>query len=430
VVKNSFSLGQINEIARKPMTIGMLLNAPYPSDVRIKKETDALIGAGHKIHLICLRRTGEKTDEQIGLVNIHRIDAGKENLQLAFWDVVMSLTFVHPIFKKAIPTWIKRNNIEVLHVHDLPLVGTAMAIRKQIGTPIIADFHENYPDALRTWFTWKKNPIAQLKNRFFMNPERWAALEKRATLESDRVIAVVDEMKQRLIKDYSVQSEKVTVVSNTEDKSFLDQPVFDKIYSNYKDKFIITYSGNIGPHRGVDTVIEAMGFLKAYPEIIFVIVGSGSDAVMRFLNELCIKNGVEQSVIFLGRQPFEKFYSYMRFSDANIIPHKSNGHTDNTVPHKLFQAMMVGRPLIVSSCAPLKRIVHAANSGIVFEADNAKDLSEKILLLYQNKELQKELGENGMKATIQGTLNWEHEQKSLLGVYNVLELEKKSSSAK
>lgn len=412
------------------MTIGMLLNAPYPSDVRIKKETDALIEAGHSVHLMCLRRSGEIKEEQVGFVQIHRLDAGKENIQLAFWDVVISLTFVHPVFKKSIPTWIKKNKIEILHVHDLPLVGTALAIRKESGIPVVADFHENYPDALRTWFSWKKNPIAQLKNRLFMNPERWTALEKKATLESDRVIAVVDEMKQRLIKDYGVEKGKVVVVSNTEDKAFLDQPIFEDIYSAFKGKFIVNYSGNIGPHRGVDTVIEAMAFLKGMPEIIFLVVGSGSDSVMSFLKNLCNKNGIEQSVFFLGRQPFEKFYSYMRFASANIIPHKSNGHTDNTVPHKLFQAMMVGRPLIVSSCSPLKRIVKAANSGVIFEADNAKDLSEKILLLFRNKDLQKELGENGIKATIQGTLNWEHEQKSLQSLYNTLAAEKKSAKAK
>jgi glycosyltransferase involved in cell wall biosynthesis len=402
------------------MTIGMLLNAPYPSDVRVKKETNALLAAGFKIHLLCTARANEKAEEMVNGVQIKRIRTGENNIQLAGWDIIMSLTFIHPVFRKAIPGWIKKNSIDILHVHDLPLVGTALAIRKKFNIPVVADFHENYPDALRTWFTWKKNPLAQLKNKIFLNPEHWTKLEKKATLESDHVIAVVDEMKQRLITDYRVSDEKVTIVSNTEDKAFLNQTLYADIYSDYKDKFIVTYSGNIGPHRGVDTVIEAMSHLKQYQDIVFIIVGSGSDAVMKMLKNIAIKFGVDKQIFFLGRQPFEKFYSFMKFTNVNVIPHKSNRHTDNTVPHKLFQAMMTGRPVMVSSSAPLKRIVSATNSGVIFEAENAADLAEGILSLYRSKELQQQLGQNGITATIQGTWNWEHEQKKLTDLYSSL----------
>jgi glycosyltransferase involved in cell wall biosynthesis len=215
-----------------------------------------------------------------------------------------------------------------------------------------------------------------------------------------------------------VNGDKVTVVSNTEDQSFLNQPQDPDIYKAYTGKFIVTYSGNIGPHRGVDTVIEAMSYLKQYPDIVFVVVGSGSESVMDMLSELTRKYGVENQVFFLGRQPFDKFYSYMKFTDANIIPHKSNRHTDNTIPHKLFQAMMTGKPVIVSSSAPLKRIVTLTNSGIIFEADDAKSLAEKIKELYLDKNLQQHLGENGIKATLQGEWNWEHEQKKLIELYS------------
>jgi glycosyltransferase involved in cell wall biosynthesis len=402
------------------MTIGMLLNAPYPSDVRVKKEADALLAAGHMVHLLCARRPDEKETETFQGIHIQRINAGNGNIQLAFWDVIMSMTFVHPVFHKTAKQWITKNSIQVLHVHDLPLAGTALKLREKFKTPVVVDFHENYPDALRTWFEWKKNPIAQLKNKFFMNPERWTALERKAAHASDRVIAVVDEMKNRLISDYQLSPDKITVVSNTEDKSFLNQPQDADIYKAYAGKFIVTYSGNIGPHRGVDTVIEAMGYLKNRADIVFVIVGSGSSSVMEMLSEKANALGVSDQISFLGRQPFEKFYSFMKFTNVNVIPHKSNRHTDNTIPHKLFQAMMTGKPLLVSSSAPLKRIVDSVNSGLVFEAGNAKDLADKIKQLADDASLQKTLGQNGENATIHEKLNWEEEQKKLISLYSTL----------
>jgi glycosyltransferase involved in cell wall biosynthesis len=415
--QNKAKIHQSLEI--RPMTIGMLLNAPYPSDVRVKKETGALLKRGFTIHLLCLRQNkDQKTEEIFEGITITRIDAGTNNYSLAFWDVIMSTTFQHPRFKKAIPAWVKKNNIQALHIHDLPLVGTALALREELQIPVIADFHENYPEGLKTWFEWKKNPIARLKNKIFMNPKRWEKHERKAALEADHVIAVVDEMKQRLINDHQVDPNKITVVTNSEGADFLLQPEDKNVYGEYADKFIVTYSGNIGPHRGVDTAIEAMQHLRAYPAINLLIIGSGGNAIMNFLKQLVAQYNLKSQVHFFGRQPFNKFYSYMKFASVNLIPHKSNGHTDNTVPHKLFQAMMVGKPVMVSSSAPLKRIVTKTKGGLIFQAGNATDLAEKILELYKNENLQKTLGTNGLNATVNGEMNWEHDQQNLINLYN------------
>lgn len=398
------------------MNIGMLLNAPYPSDLRVKKEASALINAGFSVFLLCLRKTGEKLHDEVDGIKITRIDAGKSNVQLAFWDVLMSTTSVHPKFKQALKPWVAKNEVDVLHVHDLPLVGTALAIKKKLGIPVISDFHENYPEALKAWFEWKKNPIARLKNKLFMNPERWAVHERNATQKSDHIIAVVEEMKDRLIHDYQIVSDRITVVTNSEEISFTQQEEDPTIYKRYDDKFIITYSGNIGPHRGVDTVIDAMKYLKGLP-IALVIVGSGGRVVMKNLHEQSVSLGVNDAVHFLGRQPFTKFYSFMKFTDVNVIPHKSNGHTDNTVPHKLFQAMMVGKPVLVSSSTPLKRIVSETKSGLVFEAGDSRSCSERILELYNDRKLCGQLGKNGVHVTLHGNMNWEHTKDSLINLY-------------
>ncbi len=399
------------------MTIGMLLNAPYPADVRIRKEASALCTAGHTLHLLCLRRKGEPYHEVTDGIAITRLDAGKNNFALAFWDVVMAMTFEHPVFKRKLPVWITDNKIDVLHVHDLPLTGTALYAKKRKNIPVIADFHENYPDALQVWFEWKKNPLAHWKNRLFMNPGRWKKHEGRTVQQADYVIAVVDEMRDRLVREYKADFDKIVVVTNSEDQSFLNQPVEPSIYKEYTGKFVVAYTGGIGPHRGVDTAIGAMQFLKG-KAIVLVVAGFGNEAVMKNLRKLAEELEVTEQVHFLGKQSFSRFYSLMHFADVNLIPHKSTPHTDNTIPHKLFQGMMAGKPMLVSSSAPLKRIIDKANAGLVFKADDAKDLSEKILQLADNKSLCAQLGENGIRATTAGGMNWETDQQNLIALYN------------
>lgn len=398
----------------------MLLNAPYPADIRVKKETDALIQAGYKVHLLCLRNKGESRYDDLNGLQITRIDAGKNNYQLAFWDVVMSIQFIHPIFRKNAIRILEKENIQIIHIHDLPLAGTALSIKKNRKIKVVIDLHENYPEALRTWFKWKKNPIVRLKNRLFLNPTRWTKFEEKACQKADHIIAVVEEMRDRLMSSYDIGNDKITVVTNTEDKSFVTQTLDQTVYKDIPDGFIITYSGGIGPHRGVDTAIKGMAFLKHIP-IHLAIVGFGSPAVMNSLKEL-VSNLELTNVHFLGYQPFNKFYSFMHLADVNVIPHQSNGHTDNTVPHKLFQGMMAEKPLIVSTCTPLKRYIQTYDCGVVFHAGDAKDFANKTEALYNNKQMQIQLSKNGFEASMVGPLNWETTQKELIGLYDKLEL--------
>jgi glycosyltransferase involved in cell wall biosynthesis len=397
----------------------MLLNAPYPADIRVKKETDALLKAGFEIHLLCLRKKSQADTEVFEGIQVHRIDAGKNNYQLAFWDVVMSLQFVHPVFKAAARKIIQQEKIGAVHVHDLPLGGTALSLKRELNIKVVVDLHENYPEALRTWFKWKKNPIVRVKNYFFMNPTRWTKFEHFACEQSDHIIAVVDEMKARIIREHQISADKITVITNTEDKNFIEQKLDASVYESLKGKFVLTYSGGIGPHRGVDNAIAGMQYLKDQTDIQLAIVGFGSPSVMNNLQQMASDLNLK-NVHFFGYQPFSKFYSYMHLADVNVIPHQSNGHTDNTVPHKLFQGMMAAKPLLVSSSAPLKRLTEKYQSGLVFEAGNSKDFAEKVLKLYSDKKLCSQLGENGRRVTMEESVNWEHDQKELVALYSKL----------
>ena len=396
----------------------MMLNAPYPADIRVKKEASALLSAGHEVWLLCLRRKEERREEDWEGIHVNRIDAGKNNYELAFWDIVMSLFFVHPKFLVAAGKLINRHAIGVLHVHDLPLAGTAFKLRKKWPVRVVVDFHENYPEALKTWFKWKTNPVTRLKNYLFLNPTHWFRFEKQAMKEADSIIAVVEEMKQRLTREHGYP-EKIHVITNAEERSFAEQSVDPTVYGSHEGKFILSYTGGLGPHRGIDTAIRGMALLQSTQGVEFVIVGTGSSAATRSLTQL-VEALHLHNVTLLGSKPFSLMYSYMHLADVNVIPHHSNGHTDNTIPHKLFQSMMAGKPLLVSSSAPLKRLVEQYRCGLVFQAGDPADFAAKILELLQNPQRCLELGANGKAAALDGTANWEEEKQGLVELYRGL----------
>jgi len=399
----------------------MILNGtfPKPLDVRVIKESNSMMAAGHAVTLLCLEATDEVAEERIDGLNVVRINAGKSINHLAFWDIIISLTFNHPIFRRGIRRILAKQKIDAIHVHDLPLAGTALYFKRKYGIKVVLDLHENYSEALKIWFRWKTNPIARLKNALFLRPKVWERYEAKAVRAADAVLTVVNEMRDRVLRQHELDEKKVFVVSNTETKTFIDQPVIPEIYAAYPGKFILAYVGGIGPHRGVDTVIESMQYLRNQQDIVFIIIGSGSSNVMEKLGKMVRELRLGDRVFMLGQKPFSQVFSYMSRADVNVIPHKSNPQNDNGVPHKLFQSMMVGKPVLVSSSAPLKRIIEETSSGVVFQAEDPVDCADKIVQMFNNKSLCQQLGANGKKAAM-GKYSWEETAKQLLDVYEGL----------
>jgi len=79
--------------------------------------------------------------------------------------------------------------------------------------------------------------------------------------------------------------------------------------------------------------------------------------------------------------------------------------------------MMTSNPLLVSSSAPLKRIVEETESGLVFEAGNSHDFANNVKELYNDKIKCNILGKNGFNSTILNLYNWEVTSVALVNMY-------------
>lgn len=406
------------------MRIGMILESDYPSDMRVIKEASALISAGFDVYLLSCKGKYEKEFEIVDGIKVVRVDIPffKHKKVLAGILNVLAVinNFTHFKWKKAIHQFIQKYDIEVLHVHDLPLVQTTLKVAKKLNKPVVADFHENYPAGLKTWSSWRKSPIIKIKNQLFFNYERWLKHEKEVVHQVDHIIAVVKEMKERLIEQHQLNANKITVVSNTETKDFLVQSETDEqLLQAFKSKIKIIYFGYYGPHRGLDTAIKAMPkIINKNNQVNLIVIGTGAGDSKAHLEAIIKENQLADHVHFLGYQPFKYLLSYLKQADITIVPHKKNEHTDNTIPHKLFQFMMAGAAVLVSDCHPLKRVITETDGGWVFKADDENDFANKVFDILNNPELSNEKKENAYEATVNGKYNWETTAKDLVNLYN------------
>ena len=405
------------------MNIGMLLNGNYPADIRVRKEAETLV-KNHSVFILCKRNPGEKEYEVVNGVQVIRKIQYKSLAHEGIIDVIASVSFMHPFFKNELPYFIQENTIDVLHVHDLPLAKTAFLAARKYHLKTVLDLHENYPAALMTWFSWRKNPVIRLKNKLFFGYKRWSHYESRIIKKYTIIITVVDEMKQRLIEQHKLSKDNIVIVPNAEKKEFAKN--FDanspSYFSNFEDRFIISYVGGFGPHRGLHTAILGMNEIsKKIPNALLVLVGPANNDVRNHLQNLIIENNLEKFVQIKGREPFENVVNIMKSSSVNIIPHISNKHTESAVPHKFFQILLSGKPLLVSDCAPMKRLVNEHEIGTYFESENPNSFANSIANIHSNYDLALGKAKKGNDASLNGNLNWEFTSKNLVHLYDNLD---------
>ena len=385
--------------------ICMVLDREFPPDLRVENEIETLLSAGYEIHMLCYTRSGRSLQETNNGLIIHR----KPITDFIYKASVGSLIFpfYFNFWRELLSKAIHAHAFEAIHIHDLPLIKVGIEMKNKFKIHVISDLHENWPAYLRISAHTKS-----LMGRILSPDRKWTEYEKKYLLQTDQIIVVVDEAKERLI-NLGLQPERINVVSNT-----LNIKNFDLNKGSGKnDNVILFYAGGINYHRGLQTVLYALEKIKSKkPGIRLWILGEGS--YKNELVRLSKKLGVEELVNFMGWQPYSKMVEKLMIADISIIPHLRSDHTDSTIPHKLFQYMYAGKPVIASDCMPIKRIITETNSGYVYPGNDAQALAN--ILSGLDKEKHKVKGENGQKWVI-NKYNWENDSRVLLDVYRKLQ---------
>ncbi|MBN2411860.1 glycosyltransferase family 4 protein [candidate division KSB1 bacterium] len=384
----------------------MILQTDFPPDIRVEKEVKSLIKCGHHVHLVCKNVKRKESLSRVENFYIHRLIPFKGVLK-KFNKIKMFPAPFNPAWSNLVRKVIINYSINVLHVHDLPLAPLAVSMGRKFCIPVIYDMHENYPEALKAWN--KKGFEKIIKSPFIAK-----IVEKRVVRKADKLIVVIEEQKQRLEKS-GIHSDKIIVLSNTVDtEKFVPKGKSQSIREELQSDFILTYVGGLDENRGLETLIKAFYlFLFYHHNAKLLIVGSGRKK--ENLINLTKKLKIILNVQFTDWIPFDMVPDYVMASDVCLIPQPVNGHSNTTIPHKLFQYMSMGKPVIVSDAKPLARIVRETKSGLVFNSNDEESLVKAIIKLYNDMEREK-MGDNGKQAVLD-KYNWSRTQNSLLDLY-------------
>jgi len=389
----------------------MLLDAQFPPDIRVENEARSLVSAGYDLHLLTLTHSKQTPlHETWQGVNLERLYVAQKSAKRGRGLINTILDFYTHFWAAATRKFIEQNQLDALHVHDLYLLGAAFAANKYFNLPVIADLHENYVAGLKYYRFANTFP-----GNWLISQKKWAQKEIEWCRKADFLVTVIEEAVDRYAH-LGIPHDKIHVVANYVNvDEFLDIEDDHHIVDRFKDNITATYIGGFDTHRGLETIINATpAIITQIPEFRLLLVGRGRN--FDELRTAAKRLNISDHVIFEGYQPPHKVPSYIKASTLGLIPHLKTEHTDNTIPHKLFHYMLLGKPVVATNCAPLKRIVESTKSGIIFTSNDHHDFTHKIVTLVKNRNEMRNMGQNGMQA-VKEKYNWTQAQKPLLTLY-------------
>ena len=222
------------------------------------------------------------------------------------------------------------------------------------------------------------------------------SLQKIAYKKSDYIVGISEDMKTKLIEQ-KVPEEKIRVIVNWfDDTSVREVPWsenrFVKKYNMSPEKFYVQYAGTMGYVFDYMMVIKVAELLKDYPDVVFQMIGEGSQkqSFIEKAKEMELAN-----IQFLPLEQQEMVSDVYSACSVCLIPLKK-GIIGNSVPSKAGLLMACKRPIITSvdEWSDYFKMI-SQNAGIAASNSSPKDVASAIIRMKNDKKFCEEAGIRG-----------------------------------
>jgi glycosyltransferase involved in cell wall biosynthesis len=160
---------------------------------------------------------------------------------------------------------------------------------------------------------------------------------------------------------------------------------------NKREDFTVIYIGKYIPLHGVETIVEAAKALKD-EKIKFIFVGRGQlyGDVKKMVEMNNLKN-----IEFIDWMDREDLNDLISSSHVVLGIFKGSGKAIRVVPNKVYDALACGALVITARTPAIEEFFNDKEELILVEPDNPKDLAEKILWVYKNREEGENIAKRG-----------------------------------
>lgn len=134
----------------------------------------------------------------------------------------------------------------------------------------------------------------------------------------------------------------------------------------FNNDYIIAFVGSGFYRKGLKLLLEALHIRKKWKLLVI-----GNDKKIKSYKNVCKKLGIDDRVIFYGKQ--NKVIQY--YQAADLIVHPA---LYDPAPNVVLEAMAVGRPVICSSNCGTSELITSGKNGFVCNHKDANKLAEQL----------------------------------------------------
>jgi glycosyltransferase involved in cell wall biosynthesis len=357
-----------------------MLSAAHPHiDVRIvAKEGAALAAAGHAVIHLAPGMPPAATSHGVALRG-HAGGRGWRARMLGIGRLARDAAALHP---------------EVIHAHEPDAWLAALLAARRCGARVVLDVHEHYPSRLDARLPRLLRPFARLGITLACRLLAWRA---------DAVVVAKDGLDDAFARCVPV-------------RNYADDPAIPaRLHAPGSPRLL--HLGALGAARGAFAMLD---LLVARPDATLVLVGRFTDGSEAAFEARAAALGVADRIEKHGWLPREAALRIAAGCDVALIlfqPGEENHRL--ALPHKLFDAMWLGLPVIVPGFAEqVAAILREARCGIAVETGDVAAIAAAVAQL-ADPAMRAVLGANGRDAAAT-RYAWAGEAARLVALYETL----------
>jgi glycosyltransferase involved in cell wall biosynthesis len=365
-----------------------LTSVHSPFDVRIfAKECRSLAQAGFQVTIVAPHCKDESAEgvriKAVPLVDgkgrIHRMTA-------TAWRVL----------REALA-----QDADLYHFHDPELIPAGLILRAR-RKKVIYDVHENVPkDILLKQYlpAWSRRLLSWLIGE----------LETSASRRFSALITVSPMIAERFIAG----NPKTVLIHNFPDLTELTQASEIPWESRQP---VVVFPGGILPERGIRQMVQAMACL---PESANARLEIASSEFPEDLWDELTRHPGWRRVHYWGRLNRSQIIELFGRASAGLVLYLPEEQNLCALPHKLFEYMAAGIPVIASDFPLWRRILHGIDCAVFVDPLKPRAIAEAIQYVLNHPADSARMGRNGREA-VRAIYNWDSQARELVKLYNGL----------
>ncbi len=243
---------------------------------------------------------------------------------------------------------------------------------------------------------------------------------KYAKANFDGITTITKPLREKICAEFDYFPDQIAIWTSGVDTNHFQPRDASELRQelNLNGKFVVFYHGSVNQNRGVVRLAEAAEYLRNYPEVRILIVGSGNQ--WNRLQSVIKRKNLDQ-VILKQTVPYAEIPRWISLADLCVVPLPDHPWWRVSSPLKLMEYLSMGKPVLLTEMIAHRAIIPSGDDAFYVEDASPKAFAEGIKRAIKAKDKLKQMGEWGRRKA-DSELTWRDQASVLINyIYAVLE---------